>query len=266
MTTAFLNTTRRPMRLKDASRAAVNNLKDVRFTARRNQHGFTVGDVTQMVHGFPVDRVKRFIRHGILICEPMSNFMGWGKDVSAWLLKSKLPAPVTVGDLIVAQAAMAADDPSLITYAEVVEEPKQPDTIPQAGETEITELHAAFLQMRGYTNVTSVEAAKEFVAHLSEEHREGFLKEASQWEIVEKTEHPLGFTAPSVVGTLPPADVVVEGTPVVGPVVGGVAELGTVLPAPDASEAPVVPQDSSLPAQAPSDQPKVKKRTKGSQG
>lgn len=99
----------RALSVKEASRAP-SNVDGVKFIARRNQHGLEVGDVTENVLGLPVTKAQRLMFHGIITCEPASNFKLWGKDVAPWLMKNHLEHPVTMADLIKTQVAMADDD------------------------------------------------------------------------------------------------------------------------------------------------------------
>ena len=100
----------RALSVKQASRAPSNNIDKVSFIARRNQHGLVTGDVTSDMMKLPVQTVQRLMSHGIVTCDPASNFKVWGKDVASWLLKNHREHPVTMKELIKAQTAMADDD------------------------------------------------------------------------------------------------------------------------------------------------------------
>jgi hypothetical protein len=60
-------------------------------------------------------------------CEPVSNYLAWGKDVGPWCTKNRVVHPRTLAELEAVQAAIAAGDPSGLA--------KVPDdAIPQADE------------------------------------------------------------------------------------------------------------------------------------
>jgi hypothetical protein len=61
----------------------------------------------------------------VLVTQPPSNFLKWGKDVGMWLTKHKRAQPATIGELLDAQLAMGADKPEAVSE-------QASDEIPQA--------------------------------------------------------------------------------------------------------------------------------------
>lgn len=113
----------RPILPREA-RKAPTTVSGVRFHMRRNHMGMS-GDVTDAVRTWPLEKVRRWVQHGIMRCDPVSNYLVWGKEVGPWCTKHRVVHPRTLVELEAVQAAIAAGDPSGL--------PKVPDNaIPQA--------------------------------------------------------------------------------------------------------------------------------------
>jgi hypothetical protein len=111
------------MSLRDVAHAT-SWIAGVRFIMRR-EYGGLAGDVTDLIKKWPIDKARRFLRHGLMVCQPPSNWMRWGKDVGTWCLKNGVVPPVTLGDLERVQQAMGLDSPTGLPG-------QAPDAIPQA--------------------------------------------------------------------------------------------------------------------------------------
>lgn len=118
----------RAAKITDARRASPN-VAGIRFYARRNQHGFVVGECTEQVRTMPIEKVRRFLMHGLLVTSPVSDFTKWGKDVGLWLTQNKRVHPTTIEQLQAAQEAMAAGKPDAVPALLA-------DTIPGADDEE----------------------------------------------------------------------------------------------------------------------------------
>jgi hypothetical protein len=98
----------KPLRPRDVARLS-SSVAGRKFIMRRHQDGLE-GDVTATVREWPVEKVKRWVMHGILFVEPASNYLMWGKDVGMWCTKNKLEHPATISQLQYVQEAMEIGD------------------------------------------------------------------------------------------------------------------------------------------------------------
>lgn len=98
----------RPILPREA-RKAPPTVSGARFHMRRNHLGMS-GDVTAEVRTWPIDKVRRWVQHGFMRVEPVSNYLAWGKDVGMWCLKNRVVQPRTLAELEAVQTAIAAGD------------------------------------------------------------------------------------------------------------------------------------------------------------